>query len=123
MRPTVFSRVSCSYLNSDLKLYQFLKFSLFQGYRIYHFTFLTLTFLTLGTKVSNISKSMGSKEIRFTALLTRISYHKWKYPERTLSMTLTPANYLLLPMPFSKFKISILVCLTLIYTHYTIQKR
>jgi hypothetical protein len=64
-------------------LYQFLKFSLFQGYRIYRFTF-----LTLGTKIIYIPKSMGSKKIRFTAFLTCIYDHKWKYPDCTLSMTL-----------------------------------
>ena len=46
-------------------LYLFFKFSLFQGYSIYRFTFLTLC-----TKVSYIPKCVGSKIIQLTAILT-----------------------------------------------------
>jgi hypothetical protein len=46
-------------------LHLLFRFSHYYGHRIYR-----LTFLTLCTNVSYIPKSMGSKEIRFTACLT-----------------------------------------------------
>ena len=63
LRPVYFS--FNPYQDSILDLFLFFKFSLFQGYRIYGFTFPTLC-----TKVSYTPECMWSKEIRFTAFPT-----------------------------------------------------